>query len=1015
MQFVPLHVYSGYSFLRSGLSVRKICGLAKKMGYFGVALSDYETMSGYPELTHLLTNQPVQAVYGLDVMIDDTLVSLYLQNEAGYKNLILINLEASRGKLTRLFLLSHQEGLSVVLPAEYSKLHALYKNEDPMADCKKWLFYFSEGFKSFYLGLPYLPEETSFITFLRKFVEKYPYETVAFPHFLYQKDSDAIVLDIVRAIAADKRLEEKKKTGSDFFLTPEIIQAAYSEQEIAMTMKIADQSSFQFLKKRGGLLKVKNDRGLSSEDYLRSLAIEGLSKKNPDHSPIYDQRLDYELSVINKMGYADYFLIVGDYVHFAKTHDISVGPGRGSGAGSLVSYSLDIVTPDPIKHDLLFERFLNPERQSMPDIDVDFADVKREEVVRYLQRKYGHDHVSHIVTMQTIGARQSIRDIGRVYNYEPREIDLLAKSIRGWSNTTLREEYKNNKRFRDLVDSDPYYLGIIQLAAMIEGLPRQSGLHAAGVVLNDSPLQEAIPVKDDPTYGLVCSYEMNYLEEQGFLKMDILGLRNLTIVDRCLELIEKGHGIHLDYQKIPYDDPKAIALIASGKTMGLFQLESPGMKKTLRQIEANRFDDVVATIALFRPGPMENIPHFAKRKKGLEKVTYLCPEMERYLSSTYGIIVYQEQVMQIVRAMAGLSFAQADSFRRAISKKDAAKLKGLQKTFIDGCMKEGHSQKLAQQVYDLIYEFADYGFNKSHALVYAVLACQMAYLKANYPKEFFAAILDQTSTKDSKFAEMLSEMKAMHLKLSLPDVNKSSTIFQVDGDALLFPLSGIKSIQSSFCLDLIEERERNGLFRDLFDFARRMKPLGLSLPLLVKLIDAGALDSLEEHHNRSSLRATAASAIGYAEMFVGESGQQVLFEIPIAKPVMVDVPNQAADYLIIEKENLGIMISGSPLTLHKDGLKGETFLPLNEALEQAGSFQSAGAIKSIRAITTKNKRSMAFLIVYDELSELELTVFSDEYDKLYPILQKDNVILFRAHKDTRRENAYVLEEAKEVQ
>ena len=1013
MDFVPLHVYSGYSFLHSGLSIRKICGLAKKMGYFGVGISDLETMSGFPELSHLLEKEPLKPFYGLDVFVDETLLSLYLTDEEGYRNLILINLEASKKKLTKQFLLDHQKGLIVILPSEYSKLHSLYKTSKPMEDCRDYLFDFSKGFESFYLGLPYLPEESSFLSFLRKFAERFPYDTVAFPHILYQKDSDAIVLDIVRAISEDKRLEEKEKTGPNYFLTPDILEATYTKEELAKTKEIAERASFSFFQKRGGLLHYPTPEGISSEDYLRKLTYEGLKKKNPNYSSEYEKRLEYELSIINKMGYADYFLIVADYVGYAKTHDIYVGPGRGSGAGSLVSYSLGIVTPDPIQHDLLFERFLNPERQSMPDIDVDFADIKRDQVVDYLQKKYGHDHVSHIVTMQTIGARQSIRDIGRIYQYEPREIDLLAKTIQGY-NTSLRDEYKNNKRFKALIDSDPYYLGIIQLAAKIEGLPRQSGLHAAGIVLNDSPLQDAVPVKDDATYGLVCSYEMNYLEEQGFLKMDILGLRNLTIIDRCLSLIEKDHGVHLDYLTIPYDDPKAISLIASGKTMGLFQLESAGMKKTIRQIEPNHFEDIVACIALFRPGPMENIPHFAKRKKGIERINYLCPEMERYLSSTYGILVYQEQVMQIVRAMAGLSYAQADNFRRAISKKDAGKLASLEQVFVEGCLKQGHPRNLAERVFRLIYEFADYGFNKSHAVSYGVLACQMAYLKANYPKEFFAAILDQTTTKDPKFAEMLSEMKALRLQLSLPNVNRSGTVFLVDGDSLLFPLTGIKGIQTAFCHDIVDERERNGEFLDLFDFAKRMKPFGLSLPLLVKLIDAGALDSLEENKNRSRLRASAATALNYAEMFVGSNGQEVLFDLDIPKPILIDVPNRAEENLLIEKEALGIMISGSPLLLHKDALEGKDYKPLSEAEEQTGSFLTAGAVKSIRAITTKNKRSMAFLLVYDDVSELEITIFSDEYDSYYPLLQKDNVLLLKLHKDERRENTYILEEAMEV-
>jgi DNA polymerase-3 subunit alpha len=1003
MNFVPLHLYSGYSFLRSGLSVPKIIHLAEKNHYYGVGLSDYETMTGLPEFYHAIKDKTLLPVYGMDVEVEGDLLSLFVNDEQGYRNLIAIELLASEHKLTHADILAHNDGLTAVLPIESCKFHTLYKQGN--AAVASWLLSFQAGFKSFYLGLPYCPEEPELLSFTRSFVSNYPYDTVAFPHFLYEKDKDAIVLDIVKAIQNEATLENKEATGFNYFLSEEQILSYYQDHEIFNTRLIAERAKFSFIAKRGGLLHYQNDLGLSSEDYLKKLAYEGLARRVPNYGKDYQDRLDYELGIIDKMGYADYFLIVQDYVNYAKTHDIYVGPGRGSGAGSLVSFALNIDTPDPLKYDLLFERFLNPERQSMPDIDVDFADIKRDRIVDYLISKYGKSRVSRIVTMQTIGARQSLRDIGRVYNYEPREIDLIAKLIVDprWS---LRDAYKNNPKFKDLVNSDKYYLEIVSLASKIEGLPRQAGLHAAGVVLNDQPLDSAIPVMDEENIGYVAGYEMNYLEEQGFLKMDLLGLRNLTIIEECLELVKQNGGPSLDYLSIPWEDPDAIKLIASGRTMGLFQLESAGMKRAIQTIVPSSFNDVVALLALFRPGPMDNIETFARRKHGQEKVTYLSPELEPILSSTYGVIVYQEQIMQIVRALAGFSYGQADLFRRAISKKDAHKLQLLKDDFIKGCLKTGHDINLANKAYALIYKFADYGFNKSHALGYGVLTCQMAYLKDHYPNEFYAAILDNCGgTGDSKFAEIISEIKKQHIALSLPDINAASDHFIVAKGHLIFPLSAIKGLQSNFIGDILEERRVHGPYLDLFDFAARLKHFGLSLPNLVKLVDAGCFDSL--HPNRSSCRASAASAMSYAEMLYGPDGQEVLFDFQMPKPAMAEVSNNLLENLDAEHDSLGLMISGSPLSLHQNALRDVKTVPLAEIASGSGTFLVAGVIKSIRVITTKKGQPMAFLSLYDDTSEADFIVFSEEYTASYSALKNDNAVLVKCHKDPRRDDSYL--------
>src|SRR5574344_1206969 len=807
MSFVPLHVYSGFSYLQSDLVAPKIPFLANKLGYEGCGVSDNGTLSGYAPFTHAAKDAGITPVYGMDASLAEGIFSLFIKNEDGYRNLCALTYLASKNQLTLQDVYAHAKGLICVYPLESSFLYPRFKtlNQEDVVHLSSLL----KPFEEVYLGLPYCPDNPEFLLWARNFSAGHSYPLVAFPKIL-----------------------DKKKAGNEYFLSlPEII-AFYSPEERDLSGKIASESSFVFLQKRGSLLHFVNDLGLTSEEYLRKLTLEGLERKKPNAPQDYKERVDYELSVIDKMGYADYFLIVQDYVNWAKTHGVSVGPGRGSGAGSLVSWCLNIVVPDPIQNDLLFERFLNPERQSMPDIDVDFSDVKRDKVVTYLSTKYGSDKVGHVLTTQTIGAKESLRDIARVYHYEDRQVQIILDTIVD-DKLSLRDDYRKNPQFKALIDSDKYYLEIVALASKIEGLPRQAGLHAAGVVLNNEPLIDVLPVMDNPGVGEVACLEKDYLEEQGFLKMDILGLRNLTIIDTCLALIEKDGGPHLTYDDIPYTDEPSIALVNENKTMGLFQLESPGMKRAISELKPTTFEDVAALLALFRPGPMENIPTYSRRKNYGEKITYLSPEMEPILRSTYGVIVYQEQIMQIVRAMAGFSYGQADLFRRAISHKQADKLAALKDQFIAGCLQNGKDKNVAEKVYALIFKFADYGFNKSHAVSYAVLTCQMAYLKKHFPKEFYCAILDSYSPSDRKFKDTMSEIKAIHLNLTVPDVNHSAFGFTVDGKALRFPLSGIKGLQSALIHALLDERHLNGPFKSLFDFASRMKKDGLNLPSLI--------------------------------------------------------------------------------------------------------------------------------------------------------------------------------------
>ena len=999
MSYLPLHIYSGNSFLRSALTLRRIGGLASRSKLPYLAISDYATCSAFPEIQRMASQIGAKPIFGMDVEIEGNLLSLFVQNEAGYRNLLLIDRLYSENKLDLSFLKGHCEGLSLVLSSERSFLHEDYRGQAQALPDKLRLF--SSSFPSFRLGIAYLPEEKGFVSFLRNFVISYPYRTIAFPHILYEKRQDAISLSILRAIDEGRTLEQKEEEGDNYFLSQEEADGFFSEEEREETFALAKEcEGFAFLVKRGGLLVFPNPEGLKSEEYLRKLAYQGLAKKNPGYGEEYRTRLEYELKVIAEMGYADYFLLVQDYVNHAREVGISVGPGRGSGAGSLVSYALDIVTPDPIKNGLLFERFLNPERQSMPDIDVDFADTRRDEVALYLQEKYGKNRVSHIITEQTMKGRAAIRDIGRVYSYEPRQIDLLAKSID--NEMSLRDNYRHNARFRRIVDSDRYYLQIVSLASKIEGLPRQSGLHAAGVILNDTPLEECLPVSDDPSIGYVSQFEMSYLEEQGFLKMDLLGLRNLTIVDHAIENIRKRRKISLNYREIPYEDKEAISLIASCKTMGLFQLESPGMNRAIRELHPESFDDVVALLALFRPGPMSNIPSYARRKAGKERITYLDPCLESILAPTYGIIVYQEQIMQMVQALAGFSFGQADLFRRAISKKDSAKLAGLKESFLAGCRKMGRSEKTSEEAYSLIYRFADYGFNKSHSVCYAMLACQMAYLKRYYPEEFYCAVLDDSGLGN---ARLLSEIKQSSIRLGLPSLNEAGTLFEAKGGSILLPFSCIKGVQSNFISALLNERMENGPFVDYFSFVSRMYKKGLNEATLLKLIDAGCFDRLDPR--RGALRLASKSALKYAEVASTFLDQPSLFPYELDKPEIIEIAENRLVDLAQEREVLGMMVSGSPLESKKERIKELGLLPLSCLQEERKSGKLAAIVSSVKVILTKKGSKMAFLKAYDDSCEAEFALFEEAYNASYPSLNEGNLVIISFREDERSKGKYL--------
>ena len=1006
--FVPLRIISGYSFLNSGLTIEKIVSSIKKQDFYGAGLSDYGVLYGVPSFIEELEKINKKYLIGLSISLGCDFV-IYALNEEGYRNLIKISALNDKEELNRSNIKDYLKGTALILETNHGDFKKEFK-EELSSETLHFIADISSKSDIFYLGIEVTnKDEFKVAQSIREFAKEHSYETIAFPRIKYQNRQDKITLTIVNAIDKDEKLEIKEEDGPNYFMSFKDYQKIYTPNELDRTIQLVDKSTFNFHQKRGEIVHYPVD---NAKEALKNNVFEGLKNKG-----IYDEehiaRANYELDVIFEMGYEDYFLIVSDYVNYAKNNGILVGPGRGSAAGSLVSYAIDITEVDPLKFDLSFERFLNKARKTMPDIDVDFMDIRREDVVRYIQDKYGVDKVANITTFQTIQAKQALRDIGRIYNIPNHHIDMLSKSIT--DKMTLREAYKKLPTFRNLVDSDKYFLEIVSLASKIEFLPRQAGIHAAGIVLNNKPLEEVVPVTSDFDNHHTTQYEAEYLENQGFLKMDILSLTNLTTIDYCIKLINKNHNLNLDMYHLPYDDQNIFELLANGQTAGIFQLESSGMKNAIKIMNPSSFEDVYAILALFRPGPMDNIKDYALRKSGKKKVAYLNKEIEDILKPTYGILVYQEQISAIASAMAGYSKEDADLFRRAVSHKEKDVLASSEKAFIEGSIKNGYEQKVAKQIFDDILKFANYGFNKSHAVVYAIIACRMAYLKYYYPLEFYVSLLTTSSgASDTKFSEYISELKRRKLNILGPDINKSTTRFTIDNNALLFPINFIKGINELTASRIVDERMMNGEYKDFFDFVVRTFSLKLGEATIDKLISAGAFDKL--YPSRATLHNTLKYALQFAELTNGSDGQLIFLDtLESQKNYMkeIDIP---LDNLNNEYEVLGIMVSDNPLRYKKDLLDSLKVSNLLESKENKAN-KIVGIISQIKTIKTrKSGKMMAFIKIFDETSELEVIIFPKLYENVYQLLIKNNIIVVEGkfeldeEKDTfAADNLYLLE------
>ena len=736
------------------------------------------------------------------------------------------------------------------------------------------------------------------------------------------------------------------------------------------------------IEKRNDLLPIYNSE-IDGDQYLVELSLKGLNKRLNHEVPTeYKIRLKYELDVIRQMGFSNYFLVVYDFIKYAKKSNILVGPGRGSAAGSLVAYSLGITDIDPIKYDLLFERFLNPERITMPDIDTDFPDVYRNNVIEYVKQKYGDKRVSGIITFGTMAAKLVLRDVGRVLNIPIKTIDSLCKYIPTVTSLKLKDFYRENENFRNIIDSSDKLTLLYKISTLLEGFPRHASTHAAGVVMSNIPLDEVVPlVKNDDIY--VSGFSMEYLESLGLLKMDFLGIKNLTTIMNVISDIEKYEGVKIEFSKIPLDDKKTLKIFEQADTCGIFQFESVGMKGFLRRLKPNSLDDIFAAIALFRPGPAVNIDSYIARKYGKESIEYIDNSLEGILKPTYGIIIYQEQIMQIANVMAGFSLGEADILRRAMSKKKLDLLKSEEEKFITGSISRGYSHETAKKVFDLILNFANYGFNKSHSVSYSIVAYKMAYLKANYPKYFFSNLLSSVIGSESKTLEYINELRKLGTKIKLPDINISTNRYEVEDDGIVFPLSNIKNVGIMTCRDIVNAR--NEKFNDIYDSFSKIMSRNVNKSVIESLIDASCFECFG--YNKRTLHYNLDNLINYALLTKDLDPDFVIKpEIEIKEEYNKEI------LLSKEKEVFGFYFSNHPSEIYKAKLD-YNYVNISDITKYFGKkINIVGLIEKVKTIKTKNNERMAFMLISDNTAQIDVTLFPKVYNE-YKLVDKGKILL----------------------
>ena len=1044
MAFTHLHVHTEYSLLDGSCKIKELAARAKELGMDSMAVTDHGVMYGVIDFYRAAKEVGIKPIIGCEVYVapgsrfdretsngEDRYYHLVLlaENDTGYHNLMKI---VSRGFVDGFYykprvdyevLETYHEGviaLSACLAGEVQRYLARGMYEEACRSARHYEDIFGKG--NFFLELQDhgIPTQKTVNQGLMRMSRELSMDLVATNDIHYILAEDAAAHDILLCIQTGKKVSDENRMryeGGQYYVKSEEEMRAlfpYAQEAIDNTHKIAERCNVEIEFGVTKLPKYEVPEGYDSWSYLNKLCQDGMAKRYPNDDGTLQERLSYELGVIHNMGYVDYFLIVWDFIHFARSHDIMVGPGRGSAAGSIVSYCLEITNIDPVRYDLLFERFLNPERVSMPDIDIDFCFERRQEVIDYVVEKYGKDQVVQIVTFGTLAAKGVVRDVGRVLDLPYARCDAIAKMIPGDLGMTLEKALKQSPDLREAYQNDDEVRYLIDMARRLEGLPRHTSMHAAGVVIGQRAMDEFVPLSRASDGTITTQFTMTTLEELGLLKMDFLGLRTLTVIQNAVRQAEENYGVHLVMEEIDYNDKDVLASIGTGKCDGIFQLESSGMKSFMKELRPENLEDIIAGISLYRPGPMDFIPRYLKGKNDKDSITYECPQLEHILGPTYGCIVYQEQVMQIVRDLAGYTMGRSDLVRRAMSKKKAAVMEkerqnfvyGNQEENVKGCIENGIDEKTANHIYDEMIDFARHAFNKSHAACYAVVAYQTAYLKYYYPKEFFAALMTSVMDNVGKVSEYILTCRQMGIRILPPDINEGQSGFSVSGDAIRYGLSAIKSIGRNVVDEIIRERQNNGLFTSIDDFVERMGGREVNKRTLENFIKAGAMDSLPGNRRQKTMIAPELLDQKNKDRKNVLEGQLSLFDFAeeeekqqyqITMPKVPEFPK--GELLAFEKETLGIYVSGHPMDEYletwKNSITAKTtdFMVDEEtgrAVVEDGARATIGGMITARTVKlTKNGQQMAFVTLEDMVGSVEVIVFPRDYENKKQLLNED--------------------------
>lgn len=1011
MDFTPLDVKSSYSLLKSPTRISDLVTTAKERGYKALALTDENVLYGAVEFYNAAKKAGIKPIFGLRLVValnetDGTKLDLVFlaKNQRGYQHLMdLSTLQQTRKDkkvpLTVAQISPLLDDLFIIIPPQSTVFSVLAQPTSILTELANL-----GNDDSVLLGVNSRLDDVQIDT-LQQLSKQLFLPLVGTSPVDYLNANDLFASRVLQAIDAGVELKdptiEAGRRGQHYLHSKEQVVQDYKAKGLSAaaqkTVEVATLCNVELRFRAPVLPHFKNQAGISSQQYLRSLCIQGLKKRRVAPGKTiqqYQERLAMELKVIHEMGFDDYFLIVWDVMNFAHQQKITTDPGRGSAAGSLVAYALAITEVDPLQYALLFERFLNPERAQMPDIDLDIPDNRRDEVLQYVHQKYGHQRVAQIITFGTLAAKQVVRDVSRVFNLPRYDMQRLIDALPHGLHVTLKDALNESQQLKNLLDDNPKFRLLIQVAQQLEGLPRHYSIHAAGIVLSEQPLHEVVPLQDGSDGLLMTQFAKDTVEALGLLKMDFLGLKNLSIMDNTLQMIRQEDP-NFDLQRINFNDPLTLQLFQRGKTEGIFQFESSGIRNVLVNLHPTNFEDIVAVNALYRPGPMKNIPHFTARKAGKEKITYPAPSLEKILGPTYGILVYQEQVMQLASVMAGFTLGEADLLRRAMSKKKKATMEDMRTKFIAGATEHGYSAQVAHQVFEYIDRFANYGFNRSHAVAYSMMAFEMAYLKVHYPAAFFTALMN-AETNIEKLKRHVGDAKQFGVKISGPRINISESSFLLHDGTVYFGFSAIKGVRRDFVAAILEKRQENGKFTDLRNFITRIPERWQKQELIEPLIYSGAFDNMG--YNRAEMIDALPKLISGIELFAGFAN----FDDPTLQTAI----DQRKEFPLLtrltkENEYLGVYLSGHPVTQYYQlgqqlhATKIADLYPNSEAT----IIVLTNHVKTI--YTKREHREMAFVNGTDETGAVDITVFPKQYQQFKEQLETNKILIVRGRVEYR--------------